>query len=260
LVEAREQAGTGGGGPPGDAGARIDAMMERAQAALERTAYFEAQREAVRALLLARRSADFERMARIVLPLLEARRQIRQAAIDTGRAVLVCTPEDVPTPVRAGCYLLQPPMIGLDGRRLRELADEHEIPVFVLVREPLANDGRWPVVGVGDVVVRTKVAPPVPLDVVKGSSTRDGWEAPPPLAWMEAAHEALGDAAIASAERVAAEDPPMFLVDDLLERLPGVPEHEKLLQRLERACRGAMGQPIPETPRRRGAVFDPFTF
>lgn len=234
--------------------------MDRAQAALEKTAYFEAASLASEGLMRARGADDFARMARICMPLLEARRQIRQSAEEGGRVVLVRSEKDVPRPVDAGCYLLQPPMIGLDGRRLREIAFEHGVSVFVLVREPLTNDGRWPIVGVGDLVTRARIAPPEPLEVVKGTPTRDGWDKAPDLSWFVAAGEALGDAAIADAERAAEDDPPAYLVDDLLERLGGAPHHEKLHQRLERACREAADEPVPTTPRRRPIVYDPYSF
>src|SRR5689334_10244420 len=63
---------------------QIDRMMERASTALEAMRYFEAERLASTALRRAHAAADFERMARILLPLQEARRQKRQLAVDSG--------------------------------------------------------------------------------------------------------------------------------------------------------------------------------
>lgn len=224
----------------------VDALMERASGALEEASYFDAAALAWRALLLARRSGDFERMARICLPLLEARRQIRQLAVDVGNVRMIASSEGIPRPVEPGCYLFTPPMIGIDARRFREQADEAGVPVFVLTREPTTKAGLVPVVGVGDVVVRARL---------------EGYEGDAPgLAWFESAAEALGDLAIKAAEEVSEDDPPSFLVDDLLERLPGLPEHEKLHQRLERACRDAMNAPAPTSVRRRAAINDPFSF
>lgn len=251
---------TGRSRPPSSGGSDIDALMDEAQEALENTSYFVAVALAEEALHLARRSNDFARMARICMPLLEGQRQIRQLATDAGSVFLARSAEEVPRPIAPGCYLVQPPLIGMDGRRLREVACEHEIPVFVLTREPLTNAGLWPIVGVGKEVTRVRLDPPEPLEVVKGTPSRDAWDKAPHARWFVNAAERLGDQAIADAEAVAEGDPAAYLVDDLLDRLPGAPEHEKLHQRLMRACQEAAGEPLPKTPRRRSVVDDPFSF
>ncbi|MCA9287483.1 MAG: hypothetical protein KDA05_02795, partial [Phycisphaerales bacterium] len=97
----------------------IDRLMERASKSLFATRYFEAARDAQNALRRARAAGDFERMARICLPLQEAHRQIRQAAESTGKVRLIAHASDVPRPLEPGCYLIQPPMIGADARVLR---------------------------------------------------------------------------------------------------------------------------------------------
>ena len=81
---------------------------------------------------------DFERMARICLPLQEARRQKREQAWDTGPVALVRRQRDLPSPLVPGLYLLQPPMIGRDGRSLRETLDRRKIPASVLTRKVVA--------------------------------------------------------------------------------------------------------------------------
>lgn len=240
---------------PGQSGVSgVDALMERASTALEDALYFDAWELAWEALILARRAGAFERMARICMPLLEARRQIRQLATDhatgqeAGRAPIqiIAASEDIPRPIAPGCYLFAPPLLGIDARRFREQADQARVPVFALAREPSNRAGLVPVVGVGDVVSRVR------LEGYAGDA--------PDLAWFERAAEALGDEAIRSAEDVAEDDPPAFLVDDLLERLPGVVDHEKVHQRLERACRDATNAPAPTSVRRRAAINDPFAF
>jgi len=237
----------------------IDAVMEQASQALAETRYFDAIDHAREGLKLARRAADFERMARIVLPLQEARRQIRLEAEDAGCVCVAKLESELPSEVLPGCYLLQPPLLGIDGRRLREVAHDEGVPVLVLVREPLTRDGRWPIAAVGQVVVRAKVQPPVPVERDEKAVRRDTFdEKTIPIEWIQATNEALGDAAIADAEEVAEGDPAAFLVDDLMERLDAVSDHEKLHQRLEAACREAMTQPIPDRPRRRAVVSIPF--
>ena len=240
----------------------LDAAMERASAALVACKYFEAERACVHALHEARRANDFERMARIVLPLQEARRQKRQLALDAGVIYVVRDLRDVPKPARAGFYLICPPLIGLDARRVREQLDAAQVPAMVLAREPTTRAGQWPIVSVGDeVVVRTRVAPPE-----GGEDCLEAWArgafageraSAAHLAWFLAAGEALGDEAIA---RVKASEPAAHRVDDLLEFLSAFPDHEKLHQRLEEACRAAMREPVPERARRRPVVDDPYSF
>lgn len=238
----------------------IDRLMERASRALETMDYFQAERLAAQALARAHRASDFERMARIVLPLQEARRQKRQLAVDSGHRFVVTTPwrgSMVP-----GCYLFQPPLIAADARAFREAADSAQVPVLVITREPLTREGLWPVVAVGgDISIRTRVRPAVPLERVETVITRDRYDGvhfePPPVQWFEAAAEAIGDAAIA---RLKPEDPAAWRVDDLMEFLDAHPDHEKLHQRLEENCRQAMLEDLPEGRRHRPKVDDPFSF
>jgi hypothetical protein len=247
------------GKSPAKGVSQIDRMMERASAALEATRYFEAERLASTALRRAHAASDFERMARIVLPLQEARRQKRQLAVDSGGRYIVST--SWRGDMAPGCYLFQPPQIGADARAFREAADAHQVPVFVVTREPLTRDGKWPVVAVGVVSVRTRVDPPIPLERIETTITRDRYDGvtyePPPAPWFEAAAEAMGDAAIA---KLKPEDPAAWRVDDLIEFLDAHPDHEKLHQRLADNCRLAMNEDLPEGRRHRPKVEDPFSF
>lgn len=219
---------------------KIDRLMDSASRALEETKYHQCQRICLEALELAHTAGDYERMARIVLPLQEARRQLRLAAIDTKKLVIL--EEQIPETEKivSACYLLQPPLVGADGRDLRERAEHEETPVFVLVREPENRMGLWPIVMIGPVTVRTRVEPP------KNQSKPD-------LAWFIRAHEALGDAAIAQAGDNLNS---MQRVDELYDRIGTVSDHEKIHQALEQACREAMEESSleetkPHTTRRR---------
>ena len=260
-----DQGSQSGGVASGHQTGPIDDLMERASRALAETRYFEAASAARRALDRARDAEDFDAMARICLPLQEARRQIRQLAVDAhaGRDApsirLILNPEDVPRPLAAGCYLLQPPMIGADARTLRVSAERRKTPVLVLTREPLTRNGQWPIVGVGPVSARAKVDPPFPMERVEDRMCKDGYQGEPPipLSWFEAAGEALGDAAIAT---VTADRHPWWRVDDLLEFLDAVPEHEKLHQALAQACRDADGHDGPGDLRRPSPFDSPFSF
>lgn len=210
LGKARETSGT-----------KIDALMELASSALVKTRYFEAERTCLEALTLARKAKDYERMARICMPLQESRRQKRLAALDAGVVARV-DHESLTPKVKAGCYLFEPLLVAADARDLRDLADSEQVPVLVIAREPKTRLGQWPVAMIGPVTVRTRIAPPA--------------KDKPDEAWMQAASEALGDEAIDSLEL---DRPAEHLVDQLLDRLATLPDHEKLHQRLEEACREA---------------------
>jgi hypothetical protein len=230
-------------------GAKAEQWMEKASVALVATDYGEAERCCMKALSVARAANDFDLMARICLPLQEARRQRRHAACDIPGCRLANVMPAVAEVIAAGRWLLEPPLVGIDGRSLRELAARRDVPVMVLVREPQSRSGRWPIVGVGTgprepVVVRAQVEPPAD-------------PARPDLAWFMAAQEALGDAAIAKAPRNVPAD---HHVDDMLDLLEAVPDHEKLLQATAQACRDAAGTEPSSLPRRRPILEDAFSF
>lgn len=228
---------------------QIDEMMEHASHALADTRYFEAASLAWRALLRARQTVDFERMRRITLPLQEARRQIRQRAVDSAEhATLICHPDDAPARVKPGLYLLQPPLIGADARALRMAAEKTKTPAVVLAREPLTRSGLWPIVSVARCSVRTRITPPVDVEEDARSPTRDDYRGVPPVGreWFEWAAEQLGDAAIESSKQAAH---PYWRIDDALERLEAVPDHEKLHQFIAEQCRLATASDPPEEGR-----------
>lgn len=230
--------------------------MDRASAALIATDYFTAATLSRRALGAAIGAGAYERAARICLPLQEARRQIRQAATDAGaegHRFLISHPAEAPEPLRSGCFLLMPPLLGIDGRSVREALDQRRMPSLVLVREPLTRAGRWPIVGVSDAVVRVQVEPAYPVERSPSRACRDDASSPPPVAWFESTLELLGDAAIATA--LARTQPAAHLAEELLEGVDAVPDHEKLYQRLAEACRRAAKEPRPSLPRERGPRF-----
>jgi hypothetical protein len=196
--------------------------MERASQALIDMDYFTCERLALQALEKSRAKHDYERIARILMPLQEARRQKRLAAIDSGHLLQTSKGEDlaeVPTP---GCYVLEPLLVGADGRNLRERADEAGVPIFVVVREPVTATGQWPIVMIGPITVRTRVAPP------KDDTAN--------IQWMLTASEALGDEAISNVKDTLDPGP---LAEALLDRLGTCPEHEKLHQACAEACKAA---------------------
>ena len=201
----------------------VNSLMSKAQQALSRNHWFEAERLCARALDMARSEGDFNLMARILLPLQEARRQRMQAAFDSRKLVILDEPMGDERQLETRCYLVQPPLVGADARRLRLLALEREVPAMFLCREPKTQLGLCPIVAIGQVTVRTRIEPPKKWDK-------------PDLAWYVEACELLGDAAIETLDRTAE---PARQVDALLERLDAVPDHEKLHQALAEICKEA---------------------
>ncbi len=205
----------------------IDEMMEQASAALARTDYFAAERLADCAMRMAHAAQDYERMARIALPLQEARRQRYQMALDLGRVEIVKLPITDEMPIDPGCWLVQPPHVGAEARRMRLMALDRQIPAAVLCREPRTSAGLVPIVAVGGgMTVRCRILPPANPDK-------------PDLAWFAEAMEQLGDAAVESI------DPTMEItrrVSAVLDRLDAMPDHEDLHQVLEAYCREAAAE------------------
>jgi hypothetical protein len=226
----------------------LDELMERASLAILKADYFAAEDFALRALSRALRLRDFERMARIVLPLQEARRQRRHEAVDAG---YIATLSELPargTTFQPGCYLLQPPLIGRDAATIRDFFNNRKLPTLILCKEPTTSKGLWPIVAVNNSElliqsVRVQVEPPP-------NNT-------PTPAWFMQTQEALGNAAMA---KVKPSWPADHRVEDVLEWLEAIPDHEKLAQLLESTCREAMLAPASSTDRRRGMFDDNFSF
>jgi len=234
--------------PVGSTNRSLHDWMEHATRALIATDYFEAERLAEKALARARARGAYDAAARICPVLQESRRQRRHQAVDAGHVMVACEFPGKRGDLVSGCYLVTPPLIGVEARTIRDLLTRKRVPALVIAREPTAASGKWPIVAVGSetfhpVVVRVQVQPPA-------SDT-------PTPAWFVAAQEALGDAAIA---KVSAALPPDHRAQDLFECLDAVPDHEKLIQAAMHACEQAALMPEPSSPRRKGMFDDPFSF
>jgi len=225
----------------------VDAMMEEASADLARGAYLDAALRCRQALGEARYQQDFGRMKRICLPMLESQRAVRLSALDTGTIHQISSSGDISPEPDASCYLFAPNFVGADTRRFRAAANDAGIGVFVLTREPTTSKGRWPIVGVGDRVVRVQVEPPA--------------DDKPTATWFAHASETLGDQAIKDALAASSpDDPKQWIVDDFLDRIDACPEHEKFIKALADACHDAINAPATTRRRRRGTVNDPYSF
>lgn len=205
------------------AGEKIDALMEEASEALAKGRYFECEKLAVRALELAHTARDWDRMARILMPLEEARRQKRLEAADTGAIHVVDQVDELQSidAIEPGCWLLEPMIVAAHGREFRDRADEQGVPVIVIVREPETQLHQWPLAAIGPVVVRTKVAPPDELTPE----------------WFVAASEALGEEAIDSVENDLEAE---ARINRYMDRLGALRDHDELHQALAEACRDAL--------------------
>jgi hypothetical protein len=205
---------------------QIDELMEKASQALAKTRYFEAESLAMDALAKAREIDDFDRLTRLLMPLQEARRQRYQQALDADEVTIIDDRELTPETwaCEPGCYLVQPPLVGADARRLRLQALQKQVPVAILCREPTTMIRLCPVVAIAPgCTIRTRV------DLPKDPEHPD-------LAWFVDTMEALGEEAIAML------DPGQAIfkrVDRLIAMLDAVPDHEGLHQTLEASCRTA---------------------
>lgn len=235
---------------------QIDEIMEKASGLLAAMRPLESEQLSLRALDIALKQKDWDRLARIVMPLQEARRLRRQEAADSGKVRLIDTQTQLRAKPETGCYLIQPPLIAAEARAFRESALRRGVDVFVMTREPMTRDGKWPIVAVGTLSVRTKIDPPESVEPRDSGVTRDEVTKPINVSWFESAAEALGDTAIASVDPA---EPAAHRVEDLIERLDAFPEHEKLHQALERAAEEALAEPAPKHERRRG-LEDPTSF
>lgn len=203
--------------------ARIDEQARMAEAAMRRGKWFEAERCAQKGLEMARRAEEFEVMAEICLTLQEARRQRLQEAFDAKKVFILNAGIVEEMKIVPGCYVIEPPLVGADARRLRLAALRDEVAVAVICREPLNRMGLCPVVAIGGTTVRTRIQP------AKNPEK-------PTLSWIANAIEALGDFAI---ETVDAGHDLDKQIDDVLAKLDAHPDHEGLHQTLAELCREA---------------------
>jgi len=244
---------------------KIDDLMEKASRSLSHMSYFEAERMAIKALGMARQEDDFERMARIVMPLLESRRQRAEQALSVGEVTVLDDEISEDMKIELGCYLVQPPLVGAAARRFRLAALHREVPVVVVCREPRTQLGLWPVVAIGaggslrtrvDREPRTQLGLWPVVAIGAGGSLRTRVDPPddaehPDPAWLLSALEELGDFAI---QAIDPKRSPDRRIDKAIDYLDALPEHEGLHQYLEQACREAHKASIedrPASPRRK---------
>jgi hypothetical protein len=206
--------------------ARLDELMERAQSALKAGHWFEAERVAQRALEVSHQANDFGCMRRILLPLLESRRQRMQAAATKAKVSWIRGELTEDHLVTQGLHMLEPPHVGADARRIRLTALRREVPALVLCREPTTQLGLVPIVAIGLITVRARISPPENPDK-------------PTKQWFLRAMECLGDAAV---NMIDGGLDAVRQVDHAMSLLDSVPDHEGLHMTLMRLCDAAEHQ------------------
>lgn len=200
------------------------AMASKAKAALEAGETFDAERAALKAIAAARHEHAYARMAEIMPTLLEARMHRVALALKTNRIITLTEPVSEDVKAQMGCYIVQPPQVAADARRLRMAGFEQNVPVVVLCREPLTQVKLLPIVALGPgATVRTKVRPPKNMNV-------------PDMSWFTQALDALGTFAVETLDPALTAE---RRVDALIDRLDAVPEHEGLHHALQQACMDA---------------------
>ncbi len=205
----------------------IDTLLNKADKALTGTDYFECEELCIEAVERALKHRHYDQVAQAAMPLMEARRQKRVAAVDSGRLSIIDGELPHPPDIQPGVYLMQPPRVGIDGKRLRDAADKERVPIVVLVREPTTQTKLVPVVAISHRTVRTKVAP---YDEVS-------------VEWILGAIEALGEAVI---ELIDTGHEAAQRVEYLWTCVQTLPDHEELPALLARAATEASREVIEE--------------
>lgn len=179
----------------------LDELMESASQALADLDYPRCESACLDALRQAREADNWAYYRRIVLPLQEARRQKRQAALDGPiRLGTSGRPNDLSEllpPAEAGCVVLTQPVTGEDAAQLDKLAAESGKAVEILFADQPSGATTWTIRSfVGPAVHADRPAPP--------PGWQDQWMAaesatpPTPAHWFMQASEALGNAGLAS--------------------------------------------------------------
>lgn len=229
----------------------LDEQMETASQALAELDYARCEALCVDALKQARDQSDWVMVQRVLLPLQEARRQRRQAALDG--LILLGTPEKT-EPLEAlladpklGCIMLTQPYTPEDALALDRLIRQQKRAIELIYAghktDDPSNQRLWgtatykgPWVGINQTIP----------DVSWFGKTlsASGMKPPTPAHWFMYVSETLGDALIREAasmtlenNKVPEKDQQRAYFDMLLEALNAVDNHEKLHQALARAAK-----------------------
>ena len=207
---------------------QIEQLMRKAAESLESGALFDSEAAAQKALTSCRARSDWASMIELAAILRDARSGLQGSTYVKGAVRILY--EDIPEDMEfsTGRYLVQPPRVGADARRVRLQCLEEEIPVVVVCREPGTQTGLVPVVAIAPgTTVRTKVKPP--------SNDRK-----PTAGWLQTCLDALSEAAL---ERINPEQEVERRIDAILGCIDAVPYSDALHDLLASACQEALDRP-----------------
>jgi len=196
----------------------------------------------------AHRACRFDEVGEIAVQLADAA-GARFAAAAGGPRRIVADARSLRGPLEPGFALLQPPLIGVDARSLRDRADRRGVALLVITREPLTRSGEWPIVAAStNKTIRTRIKPPVPLERLDDSMTRDSGNIVPEEEWFRFASRAIGKAGIESVDPHAH---PWWRVDDLVGLCDVHRDDSGLFECLTAACAEASVMAAPQHARPR---------
>ncbi|MEM9345011.1 MAG: hypothetical protein AAGB26_00195 [Planctomycetota bacterium] len=217
--------------------ATLDDLMETASQALANMDYARCESLCVDALRQASEQKEWVIYQRVLLPLQEARRQRRQAALD-GPILLGTTDthgnmESQIKDLDQGCVVLTWPSTPTKLLSLAGWVREKERPIELLFADNMPNAATWKVTSTSSPVLSIDL--PAPKQEWIGQWIDPSSITPPtPAHWFMQASEALGNAALAaiepspgSLEHLRALEAALSCVDD----------HEILHQRLASAAK-----------------------
>jgi len=205
----------------------IQTQVDRAVDALGEESWIIAESHFLKALTASRGRDDWEGMIEIVEGLRQSRRGIRSQSLVRG-SVRLCNEGSTETmAISTGRYLVEPPLVGADARRLIQSGRDNQVAIAVVCREPLTQAGLVPIVAIAPgTTIRVQIEAP--------SNERK-----PTTAWFKGAMESLGEAALESIDPTKSVD---RRIDAFLGTIDAIPDHEELYVALSEACREAHEQ------------------
>lgn len=205
----------------------IQTQVDKGLDALREESWFIAESHLLKALIASRGRDDWEGMIEITEGLRQSRCGIRRQALVRG-SVRLCNEGSTETmAISTGRYLVEPPLVGADARRLVQSGRDNQVAIAVVCREPLTRSGLVPIVAIAPgTTIRVQIDPP-------------SNEKKPTTAWFKNAMESIGDAALDTIDPTKAVD---RRIDAILGTIDAIPDHEALYEALSETCREAHEQ------------------
>jgi len=217
--------------------ATLDEHMETASQALAELDYARCESLCVDALRQARDTQDWVMYQRVLLPLQEARRQRRQAALDGP--IMLGTPNgqaDIATQIKdmeQGCIVLTWPATSNDAKFISEAVRDSKQPIELLFADNAADAATWRITSYAGPGLSIDL--PAPKAEWVGQWIDPASIAPPtPAHWFMQASEALGNAALAAIDAMPGTIEHLRALE---QALACVDDHEILHQRLAAAAK-----------------------